>query len=423
MDSEDISSLYASLSINACDGPVQLLDGNLKDDAIHRMSLCLVGKILTSKRVNREAFMRVIGKIWLVNKGMSIESVTGNTFAFHFGDENDLNKVVAGSPWCFDNALIAMERPVDKEPIPITNGKEEPLFGAWLRATGPLRKFHNQNQKGLFFSLINSGHNWRSGKWKEHTMAKSTDEGDEFTKIEPTVRKEVVIPEVSTSKHGAFNTQLQNEAAGDVEYLGKVSVNSMEINSNPVLFGVLQQNEKTINLVETGVPQAVINNEVMVEASSGMEIFGPQGNNCGPLPYLQELQDSTDMGSKKASVEPIKSLYTIKNNLDSDMDGSGSRPSGTVDYPCGAVLISERVRKGKFGARRPSSIHSKESGTSGEILEVRCGKRKGEETEIADGGRIKKARKEISVVNPVGSQIYGELVSECRLTVDVTNVA
>ena len=66
MDAFDISSLCAALSLSTRDGPVQVLDGKLREDAKSRLSLCLVGKILTSKRVNRDAFIRVISKIWQV---------------------------------------------------------------------------------------------------------------------------------------------------------------------------------------------------------------------------------------------------------------------------------------------------------------------------------------------------------------------
>ncbi|TXG61742.1 hypothetical protein EZV62_013105 [Acer yangbiense] len=76
------------------------------------MSLCLVGKILSNKWVNRDAFMRVIGKIWQVKKGIDIESVSGNVFSFHFRDEWDMEKVILGSPWSFDNALMVLEKPV-----------------------------------------------------------------------------------------------------------------------------------------------------------------------------------------------------------------------------------------------------------------------------------------------------------------------
>ncbi|TXG51194.1 hypothetical protein EZV62_023718 [Acer yangbiense] len=112
MNPEDIASLYASLTITPRDGPIQLLDGHLMTDAKHRLSLCLVGKILSSKGVNRDAFMCVVGRIWQVKKGLDIESVSGNTFTFHLRDEYDLNRVIYGSPWSFDNALIALEKPV-----------------------------------------------------------------------------------------------------------------------------------------------------------------------------------------------------------------------------------------------------------------------------------------------------------------------
>ncbi|TXG59832.1 hypothetical protein EZV62_014405 [Acer yangbiense] len=117
MESEDITSLCASLTISSRDGPMQLLECNLMVEASHRLSLCMVGKVLSKKRVNRDAFMRVIGKIWQVQKGVDIESVTGNTFTFHFKDESDLNRVISGSPWSFDNTLIAMSKPVGKGTI------------------------------------------------------------------------------------------------------------------------------------------------------------------------------------------------------------------------------------------------------------------------------------------------------------------
>ncbi|KAK3212448.1 hypothetical protein Dsin_017154 [Dipteronia sinensis] len=81
---------------------------------MHRMSLCVVGKVLSNKKVNREAFMRVIRRIWQVDDGLDIESVTANMFTFHFRDEDDMSRVISGSPWSFDDALIALERPSGK---------------------------------------------------------------------------------------------------------------------------------------------------------------------------------------------------------------------------------------------------------------------------------------------------------------------
>ncbi|TXG60616.1 hypothetical protein EZV62_015189 [Acer yangbiense] len=91
MDAEDIARLCGSLSLIERDGPVRKLDVNLNTAAIERMSLCLVGKILSRKTVNREAFIRVMGK-----------------------EEEDQNRILSRDPWSFDDALIALEKPTGK---------------------------------------------------------------------------------------------------------------------------------------------------------------------------------------------------------------------------------------------------------------------------------------------------------------------
>ena len=133
MELEDISDLCESLSISGRDGPIQVLNDKLRVEAKQRLSLCVVGKILSSKRVNCEAFMRVIGKIWQVRKGLDIESVTGNTFTFHFKDAYDLQKVLSGSPWNFDNALLALERPEGKGTIESLNFSQTDFWYRYIR--------------------------------------------------------------------------------------------------------------------------------------------------------------------------------------------------------------------------------------------------------------------------------------------------
>ncbi|KAK2664334.1 hypothetical protein Ddye_002908 [Dipteronia dyeriana] len=117
MDPNDIARLCASMSLSERDGPVRKLKDSLKIAAVQRMSLCLVGKVLSNKPVNREAFMRVIGRIWQIQMGMEIEPVTGNIFMFHFKDMEDRLKVIFGAPWSFDDALLALVKPAGKGKI------------------------------------------------------------------------------------------------------------------------------------------------------------------------------------------------------------------------------------------------------------------------------------------------------------------
>ncbi|KAK4835816.1 hypothetical protein QYF36_014913 [Acer negundo] len=72
---------------------------------------------------------------------------------------------------------------VDKEPIPIVNGKEVPPFGLWLRASGFHRGYHYETQKGVLGSptLINGSS--RSGKALEKAVPESTSEGESSQSI------------------------------------------------------------------------------------------------------------------------------------------------------------------------------------------------------------------------------------------------
>ncbi|KAK2647699.1 hypothetical protein Ddye_015188 [Dipteronia dyeriana] len=81
------------------------------------MSMILVGKVLSTKPINRDAFIRVMSIIWKLKKGVDIEPVTSNMFIFYFRDNEDRQKIIVGEPWSFDNALVALEIPVGKGKI------------------------------------------------------------------------------------------------------------------------------------------------------------------------------------------------------------------------------------------------------------------------------------------------------------------
>jgi hypothetical protein len=48
------------------------------------VDLCLIGKILSGKKVNREAFIHLIDQLWSPFGRVEIESVGVNIFMFHF---------------------------------------------------------------------------------------------------------------------------------------------------------------------------------------------------------------------------------------------------------------------------------------------------------------------------------------------------
>ncbi|TXG73137.1 hypothetical protein EZV62_001716 [Acer yangbiense] len=111
MNSGDLELLCSALSIKEKERPVGTLDNNLKEKGERVLALCLVGKVLTTKVVNKEAFINVMNSIWRVREGVEIEALEGNVFAFHFKNTADKKLVQSGGPWTFDRAITALEEP------------------------------------------------------------------------------------------------------------------------------------------------------------------------------------------------------------------------------------------------------------------------------------------------------------------------
>lgn len=62
---------------------------------------CLVGKIMTERKINHEAFKLTMLKVWKVGAVMCIVEVEGNLFLLEFGSYVDRMRVWDGQPWIF----------------------------------------------------------------------------------------------------------------------------------------------------------------------------------------------------------------------------------------------------------------------------------------------------------------------------------
>ncbi|TXG62425.1 hypothetical protein EZV62_009419 [Acer yangbiense] len=73
---------------------------------------CLVRKVLSGKKVNKDAFKGLIEQIWSPFGQVEVELVRDNTFMFYFDNRDDRNQVWQRGPWHFGNNLIALEKPL-----------------------------------------------------------------------------------------------------------------------------------------------------------------------------------------------------------------------------------------------------------------------------------------------------------------------
>ncbi|KAL5735075.1 hypothetical protein ACOSP7_032936 [Xanthoceras sorbifolium] len=112
METLDIEKLCASLFIEEADKPVAKVDDLLKEVGDRQIKLCLIGKIITNKQINREAFRGTIQKIWRTQQLVDVEVIWDNIFVFQFRNQQDRKRVLLGGPWSFDRGLLVLEVPL-----------------------------------------------------------------------------------------------------------------------------------------------------------------------------------------------------------------------------------------------------------------------------------------------------------------------
>ncbi|KAH7570831.1 hypothetical protein JRO89_XS05G0200800 [Xanthoceras sorbifolium] len=102
MDTDRIIKLCARLKLSADEGKAVEIEGEVKEAGLKKISLCLVGKLLSAKLTNRNAI--------------------------------DRKRVLMGGPWNFDNAMLVLEVPTGIGKVKdIDVGASGDCFGKFLR--------------------------------------------------------------------------------------------------------------------------------------------------------------------------------------------------------------------------------------------------------------------------------------------------
>ena len=81
-----------------------------RQEEIERCAQSLIDKFLTCKPFNKWAALSTMKRAWgLENKIQAVE-VGANLFQFKFQTEFDLERVLRGGPWTFDNQILLLVR-------------------------------------------------------------------------------------------------------------------------------------------------------------------------------------------------------------------------------------------------------------------------------------------------------------------------
>lgn len=86
---------------------LEVNEGTVVAERIH-IDSCLVGKVLTSQLVNKEASRLSMARLWGKDKETEIEigSLGKNKFVFSFANVQSKRKILLDGPWHFNKTLI-----------------------------------------------------------------------------------------------------------------------------------------------------------------------------------------------------------------------------------------------------------------------------------------------------------------------------
>ncbi|MBA0700508.1 hypothetical protein Goari_027454 [Gossypium aridum] len=74
------------------------------------LQLCLVGRCLTDSIVHFPLLRNTMADLWHPIRGICISDLGERHFLFQFFHEVDIRRVLAGTPWFFNNHLLLLHR-------------------------------------------------------------------------------------------------------------------------------------------------------------------------------------------------------------------------------------------------------------------------------------------------------------------------
>lgn len=107
-----------------------------------KQTYVLVGKFLTEKNINFMAMQNVMAVLWRPKEGMEVHDLGGMRYSFVFYHKMDLQKVIDGGSWSFEQAMLVVHQ---------LGGMEDPLtvkiqeVDIWVQVYDIPRGFLSEN--------------------------------------------------------------------------------------------------------------------------------------------------------------------------------------------------------------------------------------------------------------------------------------
>lgn len=110
---QSLEELYATLTVEDEDEGGILVG---KTEVVQAtQTYVLVGQFLTEKSINFNAMQTVMANLWRPKEGMEVHDLGGFRYSFVFFHKLDLQKVIDGGPWSFEQAMLIVHQLKDRE--------------------------------------------------------------------------------------------------------------------------------------------------------------------------------------------------------------------------------------------------------------------------------------------------------------------
>ena len=106
---DDVVHIMENMKLTTEEEEVITISDEGRLDTIEDCNLNLLGKFLTCKSFNKQAAKNTMRRAWGLEDRLRITEVGSNLFQFKFSSEFDLNRVLRGGPWTFDNQLLLLK--------------------------------------------------------------------------------------------------------------------------------------------------------------------------------------------------------------------------------------------------------------------------------------------------------------------------
>jgi len=118
-------------------GSMRLLEGEMtsiliiEDDTVDlrmKSGCCLIGRIMSERRIRKEAFRAFMARLWKTSRNVAFKELHDNIWLIEFSTKADKRRVQKGCPWLFDRNVLVLKDVEESIPPVQMNFSKSPFW-------------------------------------------------------------------------------------------------------------------------------------------------------------------------------------------------------------------------------------------------------------------------------------------------------